>query len=46
MRKYERVVVFMLGRFWKVNGPGVVLVIPVIQQMVRIDLRTRAPNPN
>ena len=41
MREYERAVVFMLGRFWKVKGPGLIIVIPVIQQMVRIDLRTR-----
>ncbi len=40
LREYERGVVFMLGRFWKVKGPGLVLVIPVIQQMVRADLRT------
>lgn len=39
LREYERGVVFMLGRFWKVKGPGLVLVIPVIQQMVRADLR-------
>jgi len=39
-REYERGVVFMLGRFWKVKGPGLILVIPVIQQMVRVDLRT------
>ncbi len=30
----------MLGRFWKVKGPGLIIVIPVIQQMVRVDLRT------
>jgi len=41
LREYERGVVFMLGRFWKVKGPGLILVIPVIQQMVRVDLRTR-----
>ena len=41
LREYERGVVFLLGRFWKVKGPGLVLVIPVIQQMVRMDLRTR-----
>lgn len=41
LREYERGVVFMLGRFWKVKGPGLVLVIPFIQQMVRVDLRTR-----
>ncbi|KAA0182359.1 slipin family protein [Cupriavidus cauae] len=40
LREYERGVVFMLGRFWRVKGPGLVLVIPVIQQMVRVDLRT------
>jgi len=40
LREYERGVVFMLGRFWKVKGPGLVLVLPVVQQMVRVDLRT------
>jgi regulator of protease activity HflC (stomatin/prohibitin superfamily) len=40
LREYERGVVFMLGRFWKVKGPGLVIVIPLIQQMVRVDLRT------
>ncbi|QRX82615.1 slipin family protein [Glaciimonas sp. PAMC28666] len=40
MREYERGVIFMLGRFWKVKGPGLVLLIPVVQQMVRADLRT------
>jgi regulator of protease activity HflC (stomatin/prohibitin superfamily) len=39
-REYERGVVFMLGRFWKVKGPGLVLIIPVVQQVVRMDLRT------
>jgi regulator of protease activity HflC (stomatin/prohibitin superfamily) len=41
LREYERGVVFMLGRLWKVKGPGLILVIPFIQQMVRVDLRTR-----
>lgn len=41
LREYERGVVFLLGRFWKVKGPGLVIVIPFIQQMVRVDLRTR-----
>lgn len=41
LREYERGVVFMLGRFLRVKGPGLVIVIPFIQQMVRIDLRTR-----
>jgi regulator of protease activity HflC (stomatin/prohibitin superfamily) len=40
MREYERAVVFMLGRFWKVKGPGLIIIIPIIQQMVRVDLRT------
>jgi len=40
LREYERGVVFLLGRFWKVKGPGLRLVIPLIQQMVRVDLRT------
>ena len=40
LREYERGVVFMLGRFYRVKGPGLVLVIPAIQQMVRVDLRT------
>jgi len=39
LREYERGVVFMLGRFWKVKGPGLILLIPGIQQMVRVDLR-------
>jgi regulator of protease activity HflC (stomatin/prohibitin superfamily) len=41
LREYERAVVFMLGRLWKIKGPGVVIIIPVVQQMVRVDLRTR-----
>lgn len=40
LREYERGVIFMLGRFWKVKGPGFIIVVPVIQQMVRVDLRT------
>ena len=40
LREYERGVVFMLGRFWRVKGPGLVLVIAGVQQMVRVDLRT------
>ena len=39
LREYERGVVFMLGRFWKVKGPGLVLVVRGIQQMVKVDLR-------
>ncbi|HEY9541135.1 MAG TPA: slipin family protein [Luteimonas sp.] len=40
LREYERGVVFQLGRYWKVKGPGLIILIPVVQQMVRIDLRT------
>src|SRR3989344_1385747 len=39
LREYERGVVFMLGRFWKIKGPGLILIIPGIQQMVKVDLR-------
>lgn len=40
LREYERGVVFQLGRFWKVKGPGLILLVPMVQQMVRVDLRT------
>ncbi|MGB2131419.1 MAG: slipin family protein, partial [Marinobacterium sp.] len=40
LREYERGVVFLLGRFYRVKGPGLVIIVPVIQQMVRVDLRT------
>jgi len=40
LREYERGVVFQLGRFWGVKGPGLVIIIPGLQQMVRVDLRT------
>jgi regulator of protease activity HflC (stomatin/prohibitin superfamily) len=39
LREYERAVVFTLGRFQRVKGPGLVLLIPFIQEMVRVDLR-------
>jgi len=39
LREYERGVIFQLGRFWKVKGPGLIIVIPFIQQMERVDLR-------
>jgi regulator of protease activity HflC (stomatin/prohibitin superfamily) len=41
LREYERGVIFFLGRFNGVKGPGLIIVIPVVQQMVRVDLRTR-----
>jgi regulator of protease activity HflC (stomatin/prohibitin superfamily) len=40
LREYQRGVVFTLGRFTSVKGPGLVFVIPVLQQMVKVDLRT------
>jgi regulator of protease activity HflC (stomatin/prohibitin superfamily) len=40
LREYERGVIFLLGRFYKVKGPGLFLVIPIVQQMVKVDLRT------
>ncbi len=39
LREYERGVVFLLGRFWRVKGPGLVILMPGVQQMVRVDLR-------
>jgi len=39
LREYERGVIFTLGRFDKVKGPGLIIVIPIIQQIVRVDLR-------
>ena len=39
LREYQRGVIFTLGRFDKVKGPGLIIVIPFIQQMVRVDLR-------
>ena len=40
LREYERGVVFSLGRYSAVRGPGLVLIVPIIQQMVKVDLRT------
>ncbi len=40
LREYDRGVVFVLGRFWKVKGPGLVLLVPMVQQMVKVGLRT------
>jgi regulator of protease activity HflC (stomatin/prohibitin superfamily) len=39
LREYERAVVFTLGRFNRVRGPGLVLLFPFVQEMVRVDLR-------
>ncbi|PHQ79665.1 MAG: hypothetical protein COB66_06410 [Coxiella sp. (in: Bacteria)] len=39
-KEYERGVVFTLGRFWKVKGPGLVIILPMIQTVTRIELRT------
>ena len=40
LREYQRGVVFMLGRFWGVKGPGLIVIIPIVQQFVRVDIRT------
>jgi len=40
LREYERGVVFMLGRSWSVKGPGLIIIIPILQEMTRVDLRT------
>lgn len=40
LREYERGVVFLFGRFQSVKGPGIIILLPIVQQMVRIDLRT------
>jgi regulator of protease activity HflC (stomatin/prohibitin superfamily) len=40
LREYQRAVVFLLGRFQEVKGPGLIILVPGIQQMVRVDLRT------
>ncbi len=42
LREYERAVVFTLGRFQQVKGPGLVLMIPFFQETVRVDLRIQA----
>ncbi|WP_157017010.1 slipin family protein [Mesorhizobium xinjiangense] len=41
LREYERGVIFTLGRFTSVRGPGLIIIIPFVQQMVRVDLRVR-----
>ena len=40
LREYERGVVFLLGRYWKTKGPGLIIIIPGIQKMVKVSLRT------
>ena len=40
LREYERGVIFLLGRFWKIKGPGIIIVIPGVQKMVKVSLRT------
>lgn len=42
--EYERAVVFTLGRFWKVKGPGLIMIVPMIQKMIKMDLRTVVMN--
>ena len=40
LREYERGVIFLFGKFWKVKGPGIIIVFPGIQKMVKVSLRT------
>lgn len=40
LREYERGVIFLFGRFWKVKGPGIIIVFPGVQKMVKVSLRT------
>lgn len=40
LKEYERGVVFMLGRFWKIKGPGLIILLPIIQTITRVELRT------
>lgn len=40
LKEYERGVILLLGKFWKVKGPGLIIVVPLLQQMFRVDLRT------
>ncbi|MCV6589473.1 MAG: slipin family protein [Marinobacterium sp.] len=40
LREYERGVIFLLGRFYKIKGPGLIIVVPLVQSMVRVDIRT------
>lgn len=40
LKEWERGVVLVLGRFWKVKGPGLIILLPIIQKMVRVQLRT------
>jgi regulator of protease activity HflC (stomatin/prohibitin superfamily) len=40
LKEYERAVIFRLGRMVKPRGPGITYVIPLVEKMVRVDLRT------
>lgn len=40
LKEYERGVIFMLGRFWRVKGPGLIILVPGIQKIVKVSLRT------
>jgi regulator of protease activity HflC (stomatin/prohibitin superfamily) len=40
LKEYERGVIFLLGRFWKVKGPGLIILVPGLQKMVKVSLRT------
>ena len=40
LMEYERGVIFTLGRFWKIKGPGLIIVVPIVQRIMRVGLRT------
>ncbi|MFQ5853782.1 MAG: SPFH domain-containing protein, partial [Candidatus Binatia bacterium] len=40
LKEYERAVIFRLGRMVNPRGPGIIYVIPLIERMMRVDLRT------
>lgn len=40
LKEYERGVIFMLGRFWRVKGPGLIVLVPGVQKMIKVSLRT------
>ena len=45
LREYERGVIFLLGKYWKVKGPGLIIVIPGIQKMIKVARGRYLPAP-
>ncbi|MEE8625840.1 MAG: SPFH domain-containing protein, partial [Acidiferrobacterales bacterium] len=39
LKEYERGVIFFLGRFQTVKGPGLIILVPGVQKMIKVDLR-------